>query len=450
MLWFVLYSLLFIVLSYLESRKGQSAEDYFLNSRRSNAHQVGFSIVASCVGGSATVGMCGLAFAVGMPAVWWLLSGACGLGLLRVFMVPRIRERLQALTMPEMVEGLIGKPAHRLSCLIIVCAWAAILAAQFLAMGRIVEAMTGLALQTAMACGALVIVIYTWLGGQASVIKSDVIQMAVMAAGLVLIFVVLTAADAEPLRSVPIEWLNDDFALSDWSRFMLLIGGSYVVCPMLFARVMSAQSESAARRGTTLGIVGIVFFAFLITAIGIEARAFVPAGTAGDAVLPQLVSQLPDWAGTVFFFVMASAILSSADSCLITAATVAANDVLQKPSVAVSRRMILVLSVAALVIAVFGESVLGLLLAANSMYVCAVVVPIFVALAANRALEKTTAAVSIAAAGSLALAGELLSIESLSYIAAAVSLSGSILALMLQNRRIPRPAAFCVVSIRKD
>lgn len=447
MLWFALYSLLFIVLAYVDSRKGQSSENYFLNGRRSKAHQVGFSIVASCVGGSATVGMCGLAFSVGMPAVWWLLSGACGLVILRVFMVPRIRERLSALTMPEMVKSLIGAPAHRMSCLIIVCAWAAILAAQFLAMGRIVEGLTGLSLQTATACGAFVIVIYTWLGGQASVIKSDVIQLTVMAIGLVSILGLLIASDAEPLRSVSVEWLNEDFGLSDWSRFMLLIGGSYIVCPMLFARVMSAESDAAARRGTTFGIVGIVFFAFVIAAIGIEARAFVPSEVVGDAVLPQLVSQLPEWAGAAFFFVMASAILSSADSCLITAATVAANDVLHKPTVAMSRRALVVIAAAAFVLANFGGSVLGLLLAANSMYVCAVVAPIFVALAENRSLEKRTALLTITVAGSLALAGELLSIEPLSYLAAAVSLLGSVLALRNRN---PQVRAAAVVFVRKD
>ena len=101
MIWFVLYSLLFIALAYIDFRKGQTPAGYFLNDRKSKTHQVGFSIIASCVGGSATVGMCGLAYAVGTPALWWLLSGAAGLVVLRLFMVPRIRSRGSALTMPE-------------------------------------------------------------------------------------------------------------------------------------------------------------------------------------------------------------------------------------------------------------------------------------------------------------------------------------------------------------
>ena len=218
MIWFVLYSLLFIALAYID----------FLNDRKSKTHQVGFSIIASCVGGSATVGMCGLAYAVGTPALWWLLSGAAGLVVLRLFMVPRIRSRGSALTMPEMIRESVGVHAHRLSCVIILCSWVAILAAQFLAMGRIVSGLTGMSSLSAMACGAFVIVLYTWLGGQASVIKSDVIQLVCLATGLIFLLGFLISINPEPVSEVRLEWLNDKFEISDWSRFMLLIGGSYM------------------------------------------------------------------------------------------------------------------------------------------------------------------------------------------------------------------------------
>lgn len=429
MVWFVLYSLIFIAVAYADYRKEHTAEAYFLNRRRSKTHQVGFSIIASCVGGSATVGMSGLAFSAGVPAIWWLLSGALGLVLLRFFMIPRIRDKAAALTMPEMIKNMVGAPAHRVAGIIIVVAWVAILAAQFSAMGRIVSGITGLDWFEAMAYGAGVIVLYTWLGGQASVIKSDVIQLMVMIAGLVALLVSLLVLNPEPMLSVNFELSNEAFTLSDWSRFMLLIGGSYVVCPMLFARIMSAQTDQAATRGTDIGIIGIVLTAIVIVAIGIEARAFVPDGVAEDAVLVSLVRELPEWAGIAFFFVMASAILSSADSCLITAATVMANDVFNRASVRASRRLLLLIAAAAFVLAATGKSVLGLLLAANTMYTCAVVAPIFITMLADRALEPRLTLVTIASAGILALISELSGQESLAYIAALVSVIGSLIAL---------------------
>ena len=138
--------------------------------------------------------MCGLAYAVGTPALWWLLSGAAGLVLLRLFMVSRIREHTRALTMPGLVAPYIGRGATIRISIVILCAWTTILAAQFLAMGRILEGLTGLSVMSATLAGAFVIVLYTWLGGQASVIKSDVLQLAVITAGLAAILGALAFA----------------------------------------------------------------------------------------------------------------------------------------------------------------------------------------------------------------------------------------------------------------
>ena len=127
----------------------------------------------------------------------------------------------------------------------------------------------------------------------------------------------------------------------------------------------------------------------------------------------------------------------------------AANDVLKAPSVKVSRRIILVISAAAFVLAGSGKSVLGLLLAANTIYTCAVVFPIFVTLAAGRKLNAATALATIATAGSLALASELMGYELLSYVAALVSVIGSVLSLFVGTRSEMPQTVVVPVRVRK-
>ena len=70
---FLLYVAAFIALAFFDARRAKSTEGFFLNHRQSGTTEVSFSILASCVGGSATVGLCGLAFTAGFPANWWLL-----------------------------------------------------------------------------------------------------------------------------------------------------------------------------------------------------------------------------------------------------------------------------------------------------------------------------------------------------------------------------------------
>ena len=98
---FLLYSSIFIILAFFESRHLHNHEDYFVASRKAGSIQTGFSVIASCVGASATIGMCGLAFSIDLPAIWWLLSGVLGLIILRVFLLIRPRKSALWLSLPH-------------------------------------------------------------------------------------------------------------------------------------------------------------------------------------------------------------------------------------------------------------------------------------------------------------------------------------------------------------
>lgn len=436
MITFLLYSSLFLLLAYFESRHLRNNEDYFVAGRQAGGIQTGFSVIASCVGASATIGVCGLAFSVGLPAMWWLLSGAIGLGVLTVFLLKRLRHRPH-LTMLEIVRERLGTKATKLCAGIIVLAWISILAAQFSAMASIVEQMTDLPATYALLLGSMVILLYTLLGGQAAVMKSDVIQLLVMVGGLSLLLIVLFDQNPQPFNNVQFELLNDDFDFDDWTRFMVLIGGSYVVCPMLFSRFMSSRSHQSAAHGAIIAIIGLIAFSLLIVLIGIEARNFIPANTPSDQVLAAVTQQLSDGTGVIITLVLISAILSSADSCLITAATVVSNDLMNRPSIRLSRLIMVVLAMLGIFLASSGKAILELLLMANNIYVCSVVAPVFVAICTTKPLHRPTIICSLLISAAIALASEWLQMPSLSYWALLISILGSILSYLRSQKAMP-------------
>lgn len=432
---FLLYSSIFIILAFFESRHLHNHEDYFVASRKAGTIQTGFSIIASCVGASATIGMCGLAFSVGLPAIWWLLSGVLGLITLRVFLLKRLREQC-CLTMLEIVKNRLGQRATKLCALIIVAAWTSILAAQFSAMGSIVIQLSGINTVEALLIGSCVIVFYTILGGQSAVMKSDVIQLTVMALGLVSLLSVLIWKDPSGIQTLNIELLNDRFQFEDWTRFALLIGGSYIVCPMLFSRFLSSRSDACARKGAAIAIVGLTMLALIIVLIGIEARHFVDASVSSDQVLSAVTEQMPGSMGLILTLVLISAILSSADSCLITAATVVSNDIFERPTIRFSRCIMIVLSVAAFYMASSGRAILDLMLMANNMYVCSVVAPVFTAIFSQKTLHRPTVIISVTFCALLAFAGEWQNNFNLSLGAFALSILGSVTAWFLGEKKI--------------
>lgn len=430
-------TLLFIYLGALfcmalwSARKGTDRAAYFVNGRRSSAAMVALSIVASCVGGSATMGMAGLAWQVGTPAFWWLGSGVLGLLVLSLLLARKVRES-GAMTMPEMLTAYLGSPSRPLASIIIVTAWMAILAAQFSAMAAIIAPLTGLGQTSSLLLGAAALMAYTLAGGQAAVMKSDVWQFAIVLLALVVaLALTIQGGGGHALAAVRLEAVNADFPVSKLRYYLCILGGSYVVCPMLFGRLLSARDGNAAVRGGLMAVAGLTLTAVIIVALGIACRALVPVGTPPEQVLSAaLLAHLPSWASTIILLGIFSAVVSSADSCLMTAASVCSNDILQQPGVSACRLCMAALGVAGLLLALPGKGILALLLMANDIYVCGVVPPVFVGmmLHGKRRFHPWGVALAMAGGGLFGLAAALTDVGGWSFAGLAFSFAGSLLA----------------------
>lgn len=351
---------------------------FFVNNRASSAQGVGFSIIVSCVGASATIGMIGLAFTVGTPAFWWLGSGCVGLLLLSLLLARRVRES-GAYTMPQLVEKYMGVRARPLIAMVIVLAWMAILAAQFAALSKVLAALTGFAPGACLAAGFGLIVIHT-LGGQAAIMGVDRLQALILLAALPVLLIWLCAINPGWTARTPLELTNSDFPPEKLVYFLFVVGGNYLICPMLFGRFLSARSGGAARRGGLFAVAGLALCAGLIVSIGLAAKGLLPAETGGDNVLAALLGLAPRWLNLIVSIALISAIVSSADSCLVTASTVLAHDLLRRDDIAASRLCVLLLGGCGLALSLLDKGILEYLLMAYDVYACGVVAPVFVAL----------------------------------------------------------------------
>ncbi|HJD97946.1 sodium:solute symporter [Mailhella massiliensis] len=398
MLIFCLYAALLLGLGLRDARRSRGEAAFFVNGRSSGAWHTGFSLIASCIGGSATMGMAGLAWQVGTPSFWWLGSGACGLALLTLFLAKKVRAS-GAYTMPEIVSAWLGPRARTLVSFIILPAWLAILAAQFTAMGKLTHALASLPPEWALFAGAAVITAYSCLGGQASVIRSDLPQCLLLIAGVLTALLWLFLHDSAPLGNLRLEIVNEQFGPGRFSYFMLVMGGSYLVCPMLFGRILSARNEKSALRGCWFAVAGLLFSAAAIVVLGVLCRGFVPEGMSPDDVLSSAMALMPSWAGMLLLAALLSAVLSSADSCVVTASTVLCNDILGRRDVALCRKVTLLLGAGGLALAARGHGILDLLLMANDIYVCGVAVPVFVAMLMKRGTVRPSFALAAMAAG---------------------------------------------------
>lgn len=70
------YFLAIIGIGVWSKRRAESQNGFFVAHRRGTLLLITGSLVATAVGGSATVGMAGLGFKQGLTGAWWLLASA--------------------------------------------------------------------------------------------------------------------------------------------------------------------------------------------------------------------------------------------------------------------------------------------------------------------------------------------------------------------------------------
>jgi SSS family solute:Na+ symporter len=161
--------------------------------------------------------------------------------------------------------------------------------------------------------------------------------------------------------------------------------------------------------------------AFLITITGIAARVLLPE-IQPESALPALISQiLPAGLNGLVMIALLAAVMSSADTCLLTTSTILTADILapvlkikEKHFVGVSRICVIVTGIASLVIALKLQGIIASLLLAYTVYSAGLVIPILLGFHARRfGLNAAGAIIAISGGGASGLFLKLAGYESL-------------------------------------
>ncbi|MBU0955908.1 MAG: hypothetical protein KKI09_10810, partial [Spirochaetes bacterium] len=286
----------------------------------------------------------------------------------------------EALTMPDMANKLVGPSVRLLTSVIILITWTGIATAQFVAATTIVADITHLSYTPALIIVVAFLVVYTLIGGQKSVIRTDFFQFGILAIALIFTLVWLFTKQNDGNLAITIDLFNDKFNFTSLLYYIVVMGGSYFICPMMFTRILSADSAATARKSSFWSAAGMLIFAFIITGIGLWAKASI-GDLNGAQPLNLIAAQyLPKFGGGLLIFGLLSAILSTADTVLLTAAGSLQKDIIGKDSVAGIRVWIVVISIVAAVIALFYKDIIGIIMKTYNGYTAGIVPALLVAI----------------------------------------------------------------------
>jgi SSS family solute:Na+ symporter len=397
---------------------------FFVADRASPFILVAGSLFATIIGGSSTVGMAGLGYSLGLVGSWWLLVGAIGLFALALFLAERVRS-YSLYTLPEILDIQYGPEAKLCASVLIVIAWMGIIAGQVVAAGKILGTILDAPQSLLMTITALVFITYTMLGGQHSVIRTDTIQSMIIIVAVV-VSIPLCLEKVGGIASMKEVLGPDHFSFPVSSRFpwttlatyLFLVGSTYLVGPDIYSRIFCAKDKGVAKGATMTVALTLVPFAFIITIIGMAARVLFP-GINPEAAFPTMIHRLfPVGVNGLIIAALLSAMMSSADTCLLTTSTILSFDIL-RPLVhgeisegrllLLSRVFIAVIGAASLVIALSLKGVISSLLLGYTVYTSGLIFPILLGFYRDPlGLNREGAIAAMVAGGGLSLLGKLM------------------------------------------
>lgn len=393
---FIIYFLLIlgIGLFFFFRSKGGGEKEYFLGGRTMGPWVTAMSAQASDMSGWLLMGFPGSILAFGMGKVWIGIGLALGTAANWIIVAKRLRRFSRAsgdaITLPQY---LTNRFASQSSVLKIVCAviflisFTVYVSSAFVAGKSVMVAVIPwFADKQMLAMGifALLILIYTFLGGYKAVCWTDFFQGLMMLIALLAVPIVMAAGNFDESFSGAfaegVSAFESNPFSADWRDIVtgLSWGLGYFGMPHIIVRFMGIQKPSQVKKASTVAIIWVILSLASAILIAILGRTFIlgngeslaqkllPAG-AQETIFITLAQDIfpPIIAGLLLAAIVAAA-MSTADSQLLVASSAFTSD-LYKPLIRknnasdkeilwVGRIVVAVVSIVAFFIAASGSS----------------------------------------------------------------------------------------------
>ncbi|MGC9327766.1 MAG: sodium:solute symporter family transporter [Candidatus Hinthialibacter sp.] len=348
----ILYLIFTVGLGIYLGKNIKTGHDYFLAGRRLPWWAVGMSMVVSDIGAIDIVGIAGSAYIYGIVVGNYDWIGCIPVMVICGFVFIPYFWRSNVYTIPEF----LGKRFNLGVRTIVALIWGVFLACNLgimlYATAVMMNTMLDWPITSAIVISAVIIGLYTLIGGLTAVVYTDVIQCVVMMLGcaFVLVFGLFKVggigAFVDTVHGLGDQY-KDHFNLilpvdtstpHPWTGILLGLG--MVLAPAywfgnqsILQRCLGARSEFEAKASFMWGAILKTFIPFIMVVPGILVLAHnttIPADQA-DYALPSLIRDiLPTGFLGIFFAAFLAALMSSVDSCLNSAATLWTKDIYQR------------------------------------------------------------------------------------------------------------------------
>ncbi|MEO2024992.1 MAG: sodium/solute symporter [Fuerstiella sp.] len=355
-----------IAMGVLIGKRIKTGKDFFLGGRRLPWWAIGMSLVATDIGGTDIIGVGGAAFSHGLAVANFEWIGCVPAMIVGAFVFIPFLYRSGVYTVPEFLERRYNVGVRSVMAVCWLLFMACNLGIMLLASAKMMSAVFGWNEVACIVVTAILVGGYTFVGGLAAVVYTDMIQCAVMIAGCLLILVLglievggvgelrarLAEVDAREAAAVnESSIVTDDVgaAKSSSERTSLILpadtespfpwpgiyfGLALILSPAywignqaIVQRSLGARSEFDAKASYIWGALLKNIIPLIVAVPGLIAVVLLPDLKSGDSAIPNLIGVLlPAGLRGLFVAAFLAALMSSIDSYLNSAATIVSND----------------------------------------------------------------------------------------------------------------------------
>jgi len=406
----LIYGLVLLLIGFYSYLKIKSPVDYFLAGKNTGVWQVSGSLLATILGGSAILGTIGLSATQSWASAWYILSASLGLfGLLPI--VQKVYNQGK-FTLPELIGQYYGDSARKVTSLIIPVAWLGIVAAQIIAGAQILVSFFNTTYSSGVLVTGIIFIVYTYIGGQVSVMKTDLFQSFFIIGGVVITAFMIPSQELPKLPDFSLQFpFNQHFSPFDLFILILTFSSTFVVGPDIYSRVFCAKDSKTAFRSVLIVALILIPFGFVLSYVGIYAAMIQPGADNSSLLVNMANLYLPEWATAILIAALISAVLSTAATTLLTASMILSEliqkDINNQKSFRQTQYFLVLIGILSILIALKVTSIVSALLLALSFYSGAFIIPMVAALF-KLPFNKRFSIAAMLSGGLLALSGKLM------------------------------------------
>ncbi|MBQ4317480.1 MAG: sodium/proline symporter PutP [Clostridia bacterium] len=376
-------AMLSVGLVFFFKSKSKTDKDYFLGGRSMGPWVTAMSAQASDMSAWLLMGLPGSILAFGLGQAWIGIGLAIGTALNWIPIARRLRKFSQAandsITLPQYLSNRFvtkSKSLQVVCAVVFLVCFTLYVASAFVAGANVFTSIFDIEKSTAMLIFALILIIYTFLGGYKAVCWTDFFQgmLMIVAVLAVPIIIVLTKdLDYSVLDTVvtandgtSYSFIRDLFSAPATEIASGLAWGlGYFGMPHILVRFMSIEKPSMVKKSSLVAIVWVVLALLAVIVIAVMGRILVGAELLSDGQQSMVFIKLsrmlfPSFIAGILMSAIIAASMSTADSQLLVASSSFTSDIYKpilrknasdKETLWVGRGVVLVVAVVAYFIA---------------------------------------------------------------------------------------------------